>query len=82
VTRGPRLRRPPPPQQNLGILRPYDPFAQFRVRRRPEPHRHNPEHDHRNARLFSESLTVGLVVTGIVLVAVIVVLVVLILRSL
>jgi len=81
VSRGPRLRRTPP-QQNLGILRPYDPFAQFRLRRKAPPPRHHSESDYRNARLFTESLNVGLIIVGIVLVAVIALLVVLLLRSL
>ena len=82
MSRGPRLRRTPPPQQNLGILRPYDPFAQFRLRRKPPPPPHHTERDYKNARLFTESLGIGLMITGIVLVAVIVLLVVLLLRSL
>jgi hypothetical protein len=78
--RGPRQHREPP--QNLGILRPYDPFAQFRaVVRHRETRRADPNRDYRRARLFSESLSVGLAIAGIVLVAMTVLVVVLLIRS-
>jgi hypothetical protein len=80
VSRGPRQHREPP--QNLGILRPYDPFAQFRaVVRHRETRRAEPERDYRKARLFTESLSIGLAIAGIVLVAVTALVVVLLIRS-
>jgi len=69
----------------MGILRPYDPFAQFRALAHKRPARvrvRDPERDDREARLFAESLSVGLVIAGVVLVAVTILVVVLLIRSL
>ncbi len=85
MSRGRRLQRTPAARQNLGVLRPYDPFAQFRAlaHRRPALSRpQNPERYYRNARVFTESLSIGLVIAGVVLVAVTILLVVVLIRSL